>query len=283
MRTRRPLADAPPEVLAVSGGGVGKCFRGREAQAEAAAAATVQRAWYGWRTVSRAGYVSAGPLAGMRSWDSGRRGGREGSRRGLGASPRVPDARRRPRRACSAARDAGAARRRLVGVRVRRGPRPPCPAVPACEPRPQGPPRQRLAQGHPAAADRGGPERLEIQPGPSAGLGGGVDAAARRGVRAEAGRKAAPEFRRYLSLGVTCAAVSVPCCHLPLIYYYLFILAFQLVPCLLCISFHFVPGAHLGVSTSVPTPCFCLLTLVCVLLSGPALSFMPCQPSPVAV
>lgn len=39
------------------------------------------------------------------------------------------------------------------------------PASPVRGPRHPRPPKQRLAQGHPAAADLGGPERLEIPPG----------------------------------------------------------------------------------------------------------------------
>lgn len=69
------LSDAPPEALAVSAGGTGKRFRAREVQTEALSAAAVKRAWYGWRKVFRAGYVSAEPLAG--TGESGQRAARD--------------------------------------------------------------------------------------------------------------------------------------------------------------------------------------------------------------
>lgn len=76
-----------------------------------------------------------------------------------------------------------------------------------------GPPRQRLAQGHPAAADFGGPGRLEILPPVClpAFWGRGVGEAWRLRVRIKAGRKATsrPRCNRSLFTSVSPLLLSV--------------------------------------------------------------------------
>lgn len=80
-------------------------------------------------------------------------------------------------------------------------------------------PRQRLAQGHPAVADLGGPERLEISPCPSAGLsrapgGRGLTASGSSPDREDERRPDFADISIYLCVSPVLLSV-VTCCHLP--------------------------------------------------------------------
>lgn len=235
----------------------------------------LKRAWYGWRKVSRAGYVSAGPLAGMA--ELGQRaargqGGKPESFKGFSAGPgRAPPAPpglfRRP--GCLS-------RAQAVGVLVHRVPLLLCPAIPACVPRHQG----SRGTSRPRSPRRGGPRRTRALGDPAVSVRWPFAAGWARlhglGFESRPGERLCRDFVDTCfssPLCFTSVAISVTCCHLPF-------LPFSSSPCLLCISFHFVSGAYLWVSISVPT---LLLSLDPVFRSQAIFSFLACQSSPLAV
>lgn len=115
-----------------------------------------------------------------------------------------------------------------------------------------GPPRERGAQGHPAAAaaadgprraDLGGPERLEVQPPCVPGFGD-------LGFEPRPGGKGCARTSRIpacLPPCVTSVAVGVTCCHLP-------IPPLNLAP----VSFVFLSTLCLSSPPGVVEPCFYL-------------------------
>lgn len=167
--------------------------------------------------MSRAGCVSAEPLAGTA--ESGQR-----AARGQGGQPeRFKGFSEVPARAAGPARPlppTGMLRQRAGGW----SPGAPGPTFavsshPGAHNATQTSPRQRLAQGHPAVADLGGPERLEISPRPSAGLSrapGGRGLAA-SGSSPDRENELRPDFADisiYLCVSPVLLSV-VTCCHLP--------------------------------------------------------------------
>lgn len=195
--------------------------------------------------------MSAEPLAGTA--ESGQQvargqGGKPERFKGFSAGPgaRAPLA----RQARSADRDASAALWRLESRQP--GPTPVVSSQPSTRTATPGPPRQRLAQGHPVAADLGGPERLEIPPRYVRRPFGGAVWVRRGGLGFEPrpGEGLHPDFAGIclcllLSRVSRLLAVSVTCCHLPF-------LPLSSVP----INFAFLSGFSL-LSASPSGPCFC--------------------------
>lgn len=167
--------------------------------------------------MSRAGYVSAGPLAGMA--ELGQRaargqGGKPESFKGFSAGPgRAPPAPpglfRRP--GCLS-------RAQAVGVLVHRVPVLLCPAIPACVPRHQG----SRGTSRPRSPRSGGPRRTRALGDPAVSVRWPFAAGWARlhglGFESRPGERLCRDFVDTCfssPLCFTSVAISVTCCHLP--------------------------------------------------------------------
>lgn len=212
--------------------------------------------------MSRAGYVSAEPLAGTE--ESGQRAarGQGGKPARVQGSSAGPSARRRSRQASSSDRDASAARRRLASLRPR-------PHLCGLQPSR----RARRDTEAPEAASRprsprgGGPRRtgaLRDQPRsvhrPRAGA--GWARRGRLGFEPGQGDRLCPGFADvsvYLCVSPVLLSL-VTCCHLP-------VFCFSTRPCQLCISLRSVFLEPIREYLYVcPPSCFCV-SRPCVSLS----------------